>query len=100
MQTQHVPVMLAEVMHYLQPEPGGHYVDGTTGGGGHTAALLAASTPTGRVLAIDTDPQALAQVGERLAAEVQLGRLLLVQGNYSEMARLVAQAGFAPVHGI
>jgi 16S rRNA (cytosine1402-N4)-methyltransferase len=100
MQTQHVPVMLAEVLQFLQPEPGGHYVDGTAGGGGHTAALLAQSAPDGKVLSIDTDPQALARVKTRLATEIDQGRLILVQGNYSDMARLVVQAGFAPVQGI
>jgi 16S rRNA (cytosine1402-N4)-methyltransferase len=100
MQTQHIPVMLAEVLKFLQPEPGGRYVDGTAGGGGHTAALLAESAPEGKVLAIDTDPQALARVSTRLTNEVRQGRLILVQGNYSEMARLVTQAGFAPVQGI
>lgn len=92
--------MLAEVLQFLQPEPGGHYIDGTVGGGGHTAAILARSAPEGRVLGIDRDPQALARVGELLAEEVRRGRLLLVQGNYSEMVRLVGQAGFAPVQGI
>lgn len=100
MQTQHIPVMLAEVLRFLQPEPGGHYIDGTIGGGGHTAAILARSAPEGKVLGIDRDPRALARVGELLAEEVRQGRLLLVQGNYSEMARLVAQADFAPVRGI
>jgi 16S rRNA (cytosine1402-N4)-methyltransferase len=100
MQTQHVPVMLAEVLNFLQPEPDGRYIDGTVGGGGHTAAILARSAPGGRVLGIDTDSQALARVSELLSEEVRQGRLLLVQGNYSEMARLVAQADFAPVRGI
>ncbi len=100
MQTQHIPVMLAEVLRFLQPEPGGHYIDGTIGGGGHTAAILARSAPEGKVLGIDRDPRALARVGELLAEELRQGRLLLVQGNYSEMARLVAQANFAPVRGI
>lgn len=100
MQTQHVPVMLAEVLKFLQPEPGGHYVDGTIGGGGHTAAILARSAPHGKVLGIDTDPQALIRVKARFTIEVHQERLILVQGNYSEMARLVAQAGFAPVQGI
>lgn len=100
MQTQHVPVMLAEVLKFLRPEPGGHYVDGTAGGGGHTAAILAQSAPLGKVLGIDTDPQALARIQTRLTVEVDQGRLVLVRGNYSEMARLVAQAGFAPVQGI
>lgn len=92
--------MLAEVLRFLQPEPGGHYIDGTVGGGGHTAALLAGSAPEGTILGIDRDPSALAQVGALLANEVSQGRLILVQGNYSEMPRLVAQASFAPVRGI
>lgn len=100
MQTQHVPVMLAEVLKFLQPESGGHYVDGTIGGGGHAAAILAHSAPDGKVLGIDRDPQALIRAGERLKEKVHQGRLLLVQGNYSEMARFVAQADFMPVQGI
>src|SRR5579883_1594320 len=100
MQTRHIPVMLAEVLRFLQPEPGGHYIDGTIGGGGHTAAILARSAPEGKALGIDRDPRALAPVGELLAEEVRQGRLLLDQGNYSEMARLIAQADFAPVRGI
>ena len=100
MQTQHVPVMLAEVLSFLQPESGGRYVDGTSGGGGHTAAILAQSAPEGKVLGIDTDPQALSRIRERLPDELRQGRLLLAQGNYSDMARLVAQTDFAPVRGI
>lgn len=100
MQTQHIPVMLAEVLKFLQPEPGGHYVDGTLGGGGHTAAMLAHSAPDGKVLGIDTDALALERVRKRLADEVNQGRLLLVQGNYSEITRLIAQADFAPVQGV
>lgn len=92
--------MLAEVLKFLQPEPGGHYVDGTLGGGGHTAAILAHTAPPCKVLGIDVDPQALAQVRERLSNEVRAGRLLLVQSNYSQMAEVVAEADFAPVRGI
>ncbi len=92
--------MPTEVLQFLRTEPDGHYIDGTVGGGGHTAALLARSAPQGKVLGIDTDPQALAQVKLRLADEVRQGRLLLVQGNYSEVARFVAQAEFTPIQGI
>jgi 16S rRNA (cytosine1402-N4)-methyltransferase len=100
MQTQHIPVLLTEVLNFLQPEAGGHYIDGTLGGGGHTAAILTQSSPTGRVLGIDVDSQALARTRTRLSEAVELGRLVLAQGNYSEITRLVAENAFAPVHGI
>ncbi len=88
----HVPVLLEEVLNYLQPEPGGRYIDGTIGGGGHTEAILARSAPDGRVLGIDADAQALERVGGtngRLASLVKSGRLTLVQGNFGELARIV-----------
>src|SRR5947209_7795017 len=100
MQTQHVPVMLEEVLQYLQPQPGGVYVDGTLGGGGHTEALLERTAPDGRVLGIDTDVEALTRVGERLGEAVNSGRLVLVHGNFAELARLVHEAGFVSIQGV
>ncbi|GAC1301707.1 MAG: 16S rRNA (cytosine(1402)-N(4))-methyltransferase RsmH [Ktedonobacteraceae bacterium] len=100
MQTQHVPVMLEEVLKFLQPEPGGHYIDGTLGGGGHTEALLERSTPNGKVLGIDADIQALARVRERLAESVSSGQLVLAHGNFAELARIVDEAGFVSIQGI
>ena len=88
-QLGHQPVLLEEVLKYLSPKPGGTYIDGTVGGGGHTEAILAQSAPDGKVLGIDTDAQALERVGKRLASMVNNGRLTLVQGNFAEMARIV-----------
>jgi 16S rRNA (cytosine1402-N4)-methyltransferase len=95
MQTIHIPVMLEEVLKYLQPRAGGQYVDGTIGGGGHTEAILERSAPGGRVLGIDSDAQALAGVEKRLASAVRDGRLVLVHGNFAELARIVNEADFA-----
>ena len=100
MQTQHVPVMLEEVLKFLRPEPGGHYIDGTLGGGGHTKALLERSAPHGNVLGIDADIQALARVKERLAESVSSGQLVLAHGNFAELARIVDEAGFVSIQGI
>src|SRR6266702_8994355 len=100
MQTQHVSVMLSEVLKFLQPGPGKNYVDGTVGGGGHTEAILEQSAPDGRVLAIDADIQALARVRERLSRWVGDGRLVLVQGNFAELARIVHEAGFVSIQGV
>lgn len=65
-------------------------LDGTLGGGGHTAAFLAAGQ---RVIAIDRDPEALAAAGARLADAIDDGRLRLVRGNYADVATLPALAG-------
>ena len=100
MQTQHVPVMLEEVLKFLQPGPGGVYIDGTVGGGGHTEAILERSAPDGRVLGIDTDAQALARVQARLAEPVKNGRLLLRHGNFAELTHFVNEVGFASIQGI
>lgn len=94
MQTGHIPVMLEEVLKFLQPRAGGLYVDGTLGGGGHAEAILERSAPGGKVLGVDSDAQALARVERRLTTAVQDGRLVLVHGNFAELARIVDEAGF------
>jgi 16S rRNA (cytosine1402-N4)-methyltransferase len=76
-------------------------VDGTLGGGGHTEAILERSEPDGRVLGIDSDAQALEKAENRFAEAVQNGRLVLVHGNFAELARIVDEAGFvSPVNGV
>jgi len=101
MQKRHIPVMLEEVLNFLQPKTNGYYIDGTLGGGGHAEAILERSSPGGKVLGIDTDELALERVEKRLAGAVQNGRLVLVHGNFAELARIVDEAGFvSSVDGI
>ena len=97
---RHVPVLLDEVLAGLQIEPGAWLVDGTVGGGGHTAAMLERSAPSGRVLGLDADPAAMRRVAERLPEAVDEGRLVLVQAHFDQMAAVAAGLGFAPVDGI
>ncbi len=94
----HAPVMVDEVLDYLQVRDGGRYVDGTAGGGGHTAAILDASAPGGRVLSIDRDPEAIEQVRERLGDAG--GRLELVQGNYGNLLDICRDRGFVGADGL
>lgn len=89
--TYHTPVLVREVLEYLQVGPGKVYLDGTLGGGGHTQAILDASTPDGRVVALDRDPQAHAVAGERLNA--YMSRLELVVANYGDCAQIAATHG-------
>ncbi|HWY62499.1 MAG TPA: 16S rRNA (cytosine(1402)-N(4))-methyltransferase RsmH [Rhizomicrobium sp.] len=83
-QGQHLPVMLAEVIAALKPQDGGHYIDGTFGGGGYARAILEAADC--RVLGIDRDPEAIAR-GQALVRQFN-GRLTLVEGEYSRMDSL------------
>ena len=94
----HVTVLLQEAVEGLAPRPGGRYLDGTFGGGGHTRALLEASAPDGRVLALDVDPAAIAR-GEALRAEYG-DRLTLRQANFASLAQVAREAGFAPLDGV
>jgi len=60
MQYRHVPVMVKEVIYYLNCSPNKTYVDGTLGGGGHAQAILEAISPDGCLIGIDRDPDAIA----------------------------------------
>ncbi len=98
--TGHLPVLPTEVMAYLDPEPGGRYIDGTLGGGGHTGMLLEWSAPTGQVLGIDTDLQALTRVRQRFANEIENNRLVLAHGNFSDLTRIARESGFLSLQGV
>ncbi len=83
----HKPVLLAEVLEALKPGPGRRYTDGTIGGGGHAAAILAASSPTGWLFGFDRDGAALEAARGRLAEFA--GRFELRQANFAELAEWV-----------
>jgi len=92
----HIPVLYHEVLAGLQPHPGGKYIDGTLGAGGHAAGILRQSAPDGQLLGLDLDPAALAVARQSLAPFG--ARAIVRQATYVAMA---AQAeGFAPVDGI
>ncbi|MSU58087.1 MAG: 16S rRNA (cytosine(1402)-N(4))-methyltransferase RsmH [Pedosphaera sp.] len=83
----HKPVLLAEVVAGLQPKASGRYADGTLGGAGHAAAILAASSPTGWLYGCDRDGVAVTAARERLAEFA--GRFEIRRGNFSELAEWV-----------
>ena len=65
--SEHIPVMIDEVMHWLDPKPGGFYMDATLGLGGHAARLMELTGGQAHLLGLDRDMQALRKAGERLA---------------------------------
>src|SRR3569833_681739 len=80
----HKTVMTAEALDALRPAPGGRYVDGTVGGGGHAEAKLAMSSPTGWLFGCDHDGAAVEAATKRLASYA--GRFEIRRGNFSELA--------------
>lgn len=98
MENDHVPVLLDEVIAGLQVEPGGWYVDATVGGGGHAAAILAASSPDGKVLGLDRDLAALEVAADRLSA--YQGRFEFVHTSFAHVKEFAQARDFAPIDGI
>jgi len=92
----HLPVLYQEVLNGLQPCPGGKYIDGTLGAGGHAAGILERSAPDGRLLGMDRDPAALDVARVALATFGE--RAATVRDSYTRMDE--AARGFAPVDGI
>lgn len=86
--TYHAPVLVAAVLDACTAAT--DVLDGTLGGGGHTAALLAAGK---RVTALDRDPTAIAVASDRLAAALMDGTLSVVQCNYADVDEMPALAG-------
>jgi 16S rRNA (cytosine1402-N4)-methyltransferase len=94
----HYPVLSQEVLTYLRCQPGRHYIDCTLGGGGHADQILEKSSPGGRLLAIDWDPEAIRMARGRLRR--YKGRVVFVRDNFSNLTRIVRRHRFEPVDGI
>jgi len=84
----HRPVLLEEVVEAMNIREDGYYLDATAGRGGHVAAILGQLGTSGRILAIDRDPQAVAAVTERFSGDP---RVTVKQANFSSLASVVKQ---------
>ncbi len=94
----HVPVMLAETLDALQPEPGGVFLDCTLGGGGHAQAVLEKIVPGGRLVGIDQDQDALEAAGARL--EPFGDAVILRQTRFDDLAAVLDSLGVDSVDGV
>lgn len=94
----HRPVLLGDVIRFLNPRSGGIYVDATLGGGGHTEAILRASAPNGRVLAFDRDREAIYRASKKLADEAD--RVRFISGSFAELSAYLDEEGTKEVDGI
>ncbi len=95
---RHTPVLLDEVLGLLHPAPGEVFCDATIGGGGHASAILEALGPTGQLIGIDRDQEAVMTARRRLAAYKD--RVSIHHGRFSDIKALLAQAGVDTLDGL
>jgi 16S rRNA (cytosine1402-N4)-methyltransferase len=93
----HKPVLLREILEYLECADAGVYVDGTIGEGGHTEQILERSSPTGRVIGIDLDEQILQKAHQRL--ERFGSRVQLVRDNFKNIKEILKKLGLSQIDG-
>lgn len=94
----HEPVMVNEVLEYLQPQSGQVFVDCTVGGGGHALEIVKRILPDGKLLGIDRDEDALKAAAERLSEYSD--NVILEKGNFSEIETIAWKAGVDSANGV
>ena len=97
MKFQHEPVLLQEVLQWMDVRTDGVYCDGTLGGGGHSGAILKASGGTAVLYGIDRDETAIAVASERLR---QYPGFHAIRGNFHDGKALLEAAGTGPLDGV
>lgn len=106
----HVPVLLKEVVDILNPQPNKNFVDATLGGGEYSKAILDKNQPSGKVLAIDLDQDAIENFkltqtpttpsASRIPLLEKEGRLTLHHGNFAHIDKIVEHHKFFNISGI
>ncbi|MDR2199036.1 MAG: 16S rRNA (cytosine(1402)-N(4))-methyltransferase RsmH [Deltaproteobacteria bacterium] len=93
----HAPVLLKECLEALAPRPDGLYVDATLGGGGYSRSILKRLGPSGRLLALDLDPEPLSWAGEWGGSDT---RLILRRSNFSRLSAILEDLSSGPADGV
>ena len=96
MEFNHIPVLLNETIEGLAVRENGIYVDGTAGGGGHSAEILR-RLKSGRLISIDQDPDAIQTLTERFKKNENS---IIIKGNFADMKELLAHRGLYRVDGV
>lgn len=96
MEFYHEPVMLSEVLTWLDVMPGGVYADGTLGGGGHSAAIMQKAGESGILYGIDRDKAAIEAASRKLEAYPGFQP---IRGNFHDVKELLKEAGAPKLDG-
>ncbi|MEW6616298.1 MAG: 16S rRNA (cytosine(1402)-N(4))-methyltransferase RsmH [Thermodesulfobacteriota bacterium] len=95
---EHLPVMVKEVVRYLNCQQDGIYIDGTLGSGGHSLEILKCSSPNGRLIGIDWDEDAITVAKNRL--NHFQGRVTIIYDNFKNIGSIVKNLKVNEVDGI
>jgi 16S rRNA (cytosine1402-N4)-methyltransferase len=97
----HVPVLLKEVICYLEPQPNENFIDATIGEAGHAMAILEKNKPNGKVLGIEINPELFQKLHKVENSKLKMKRrLVLVNDSYTNLEEIVKRNDFQPIHGI
>ena len=94
----HLPVLLSQVLQYLDPAPGDTILDATIGGGGHAAEILKKISPGGRLIAIDRDSEAIERTSQRFKNQKD-NEIIFINDNFRNIDRIVEKTGIAGIDG-
>lgn len=95
---RHIPVLPAEVINALELAPGKNIIDCTLGDAGHSELILERTSPSGKLLGIDADPEALLRAKNFLHRFD--GRVVHVRENFEHLESIVKEQSFGPIDGI
>ena len=96
----HIPVLLHEVVELLVPQPREIFVDGTLGNGGHALEIIRRIEPNGIFLGLDWNHDAVEYVREKLKSERFTSKIILREGNYAELQKILSQEKISAAHGL
>jgi len=94
----HIPVLIKEVIDYLNPQSNENFIDATVGQGGHTMEILKRNGPSGKILGIDWDERQVGNAKENLK-EFD-GRVILVKDSYANIKEIIEKEELGLVSGI
>lgn len=95
----HIPVLLKEVIHYLDLQPGDTILDATIDGGGHAAEILKAIGKNGKLIGIEQDKEILEQLELRIKNKELNSNLILINGNFRDLDELIAPYNIKSING-
>jgi 16S rRNA (cytosine1402-N4)-methyltransferase len=93
----HQPVLLKEILEYLNPKPGQNFIDCTIGLAGHALPIARRILPQGKILGIELDEKVLKELSRIIAGQENI---ILKQGDFAHLEKIVGQIDFRPVNGI